>query len=287
MIQTFEQHRSLLFSIAYRMLGTVAEAEDIVQETFLRIRDTAPESIKHPKAFFSQVTTRLCLDYLKSARQQREVYIGPWLPEPVLTKNQHTLEPDKAVERMDSVSMAFMLLLESLSPAERAVFLLREVFDYPYGEIAKIINKEESACRQLFSRAKKHLTDNRPRYDYDEAQHHVLFDQFLLACQTGNINQLESILASEIVVTVDGGGEVTAATRPLNGRDHAARFLNGIFAHGLKYAHFEKVTVNNQVGLIAYNQNQAVILFTMDANEDGIQQLRAIRNPKKLARFQK
>ncbi len=285
MLNSFEEHRSLLFSIAYRMLGSVTEAEDIVQETFLRVKDTADDSITHPKAYLSKITTRLCLDYLKSAQQQREVYIGPWLPEPLLTESQHIIEPDKSVEMMDSISMAFMLLMESLSAAERAVFLLREVFDYDYRTIATILEKDETACRQLFSRAKKHLINNRPRYQQDELRHDELLSSFLSACQTGNVQELESILASEVVMTVDGGGKATAATRPVTGRERVIRFLEGIFAHGLSQVRFETIIVNNQKGLIAYHNDNPVILVMITNDSQAIQQILAIRNPQKLAKI--
>jgi RNA polymerase sigma-70 factor (ECF subfamily) len=249
----------------------------------LRVQDIDFESIQHPKAYLSQIATRLCLDTLKSARNQREVYIGPWLPEPLITKNQRIIEPEKTIETMDSVSMAFMLLIEALSPAERAVFILREVFDYDYSTIAQILEKDESACRQLFSRAKKHLVDNRPRYQQDEQQHDALLNTFLQACQTGNIQELESILASEVLVTVDGGGEVTAATRPIYGRERAVRFLQGIFGRGLNQATFKSVIVTKQNGLLDYKGNKPIILFMIANDKTAIQQVWAIRNPKKLA----
>ncbi len=281
-LSIFEEHRSLLFSIAYRMLGSVNEAEDMVHETFLRVAGQDLTTIEYPKAYLSQITTRLCLDQLKSARHQREIYVGPWLPEPILTKSQPLVEPDRVIETMDSVSMAFMLLIETLSPAERAVFLLREVFDYSYEDIALILEKDESACRKLFSRAKKHLIDNRPRYQHDENQHQALLTQFLEACQTGDLQSLESVLASEVVVTVDGGGKVVAATHPIYGRDHSARFFHGIFEQGLKQIPFKTVTVNNQIGLVGYNDNQPVVLFMFENDGAQIQRIWAIRNPDKL-----
>jgi len=167
----FEAHRPLMFSIAYRMLGSAMEAEDIVQEAYVRYQALSPQTVRSPKAFLSTVVTRLCLNQLESARAKREVYIGPWLPEPVLTESgaamaseAGTSSPSHQVELRESISFAFLLLLEQLTPVERAAFLLREVFDYEYGEIAEILDKDEAACRQILSRAKKHIVEHRPRF---------------------------------------------------------------------------------------------------------------------------
>ena len=285
MIDTFEQYRPLLFSIAYRMVGTVVSAEDIVQETFLRVNDKQEAEIRNPKAYLCQITTRLCLDHLKSAKTQRELYVGPWLPEPLLTESDDLVEPEKIIGKMDSISMAFMLLMENLSPAERAVFLLKAVFDYSYADIAQILGKDQAACRQLFSRAKRHLSANRPRFEPDEKRHDDLLQSFWQACQTGNTTDIESVLAAEVVVTVDGGGQATAATRPIYGRNRAARYLQGIFKRGLSQAQFKFVQANHQQCILVFNDDEPLALFMISTDETSIQHIQAIRNPQKLTMF--
>jgi RNA polymerase sigma-70 factor, ECF subfamily len=205
-METFETYRPLLFAIAYRMLGSAMEAEDIVQETYLRYQRASKDSIRQMKPFLTTILTRLCLDQLKSARAQRENYIGPWLPEPILTDDGALITPNKD----DSISMAFLVLLENLSPPERAVFLLREVFDYDYPEIAQIIGKEEAACRQLFHRAKKHITEHRPRYKSSPEAHQQITLRFMQAITEGDVNGLVSLLADEVALWSDGGGKVGA-----------------------------------------------------------------------------
>ena len=184
--EQFEAHRPLLFSIAYRMLGSATEAEDIMQEAYLRYHAVSPEAIHSPKAFLSTLVIRLCLNQLESARAKREVYVGPWLPEPVLTGagdvtalNAPVPSPSQHAELHESISLAFLVLLEQLTPVERAVFLLREVFDYKYAEIAEILEKDETACRQLFSRAKKHIAEHRPRFKSTPEKHRQLLSQFM------------------------------------------------------------------------------------------------------------
>src|SRR5258707_12058708 len=186
----FEAYRPLMFSIAYRMLGSATEAEDIVQEAFLRYQTTATDEINSHKAFLTTVVTRLCLNQLQSAHNQRETYIGPWLPEPVLTEADNRFAPVQQAELHDSLSMAFLTLLEQLTPLERAVFLLREVFDYEYAEIGAITDQDEVACRQMFSRAKKHIAEHRPRFKPTPEAHRQLFDQFLQAVGTGELDGL-------------------------------------------------------------------------------------------------
>src|SRR5690606_29198030 len=220
-IDPFEEYRSLLFAIAYRMLGSAMEAEDIVQEAYLRYRDTPPESIRSLKSFLTTIVHHLCLDHLKSAQVRRENYVGPWLPEPIITDDNASLRsPLHQITSRESISMAFLVLLESLSPLERAVFLLREVFDYEYAEIAQITGRSESACRQLFSRAKKHIRDNRPRFPASPEDHEKMVVRFMDACVAGDIDGLMSLLAEDVTAWTDGGGKVTGAARyPIQGRD--------------------------------------------------------------------
>lgn len=219
-MEVFQQTRPKLFGIAYRMLGSVAEAEDIVQEAYLRYRDAG--AVQSPEPFLRKVVIRLCLDHLKSAQVQRESYVGPWLPAPVLT------DPFDQASDHESISIAFMLLLERLSPEERAVFLLRDVFDYEYGEIAAIVGKSEDACRQIFSRARKHLTDNRPRFRASADTHRQMLGQFIQAVQIGELDGLKNLLSEAIELRSDGGGKASAATRILKGPERVAQFLIGL-----------------------------------------------------------
>jgi len=219
-LQTFEMHRSLLFSIAYRMLGSVMEAEDMVQETYLRYINTAIDTIESPKAFLSTITTRLCLDHLKSAKVRREEYIGPWLPEPLRTDDATT-----PIDKYEMVSMAALVLLEKLSPLERAVFLLRGVFEYSYTEIAKIVEKSEANCRQSYHRARQYVHQNRPRFKTSPAAQQKLVKGFLQAIQTGDVDSLNALLANDVTLWSDGGGKATAARHPLVDKNRITRLL--------------------------------------------------------------
>src|SRR2546423_11095855 len=223
----YEELRPLLFSIAYRMVSSVSEAEDIVQEAFLRIHRAEAEGteIDSPKAYGSAVVTRLSIDHLKSARARREQYVGEWLPEPLLTDSA----PDAAAqaETADSLSMAFLVLLESLTPVERAVFLLREVFDYDYAEIAKIVQRSEDNCRQLYVRARRHIDQGRPRFEASREQRDELARRFFAAAQLGDTNALIEMLAGDVVVYRDGGGKAPSRTQPIYGRERVAQLMSG------------------------------------------------------------
>ena len=208
--QDFEELRPLLFAIAYRMLGSAVDAEDIVQEAYLRYQAADRENIRAPKAFLTTVVTRLSIDQLKSARRQRESYVGAWLPEPLLTTSGD--QPAELVALNDSLSTAFLVLLETLNPVERAVFLLREVFDYDYAAIAEIVDKSESACRQALHRAREALRSGRPRFHSTADEHRLVFTRFLEACGQGDVQGLEAILAADVTALSDGGGKASAAT---------------------------------------------------------------------------
>lgn len=271
---TFETYRPLLFSIAYRMLGSAMEAEDIVQEAYLRYRSAPEAEIRSPKAFLSTIVTRLCLNQLQ--RGQRETYIGPWLPEPILTV-------DSPTNTLESISMAFLVLLENLSPLERAVFLLREVFDYEYAEIAQIVGREEAACRQLFSRARKHITDNRPRFQTSPEMHREILGRFLQAVGGGDLEGLTSLLAEEVSLWSDGGGKVQAATRPLYGRVDVARFFMGIRRFDMSNAHVDVTLVNGQEAFILReNSGKPLYVFNLEVGDGKIQAVRIVGNPDKL-----
>jgi RNA polymerase sigma-70 factor (ECF subfamily) len=276
---SFEEYRPLLFSIAYRMLGSAMEAEDIVQDAYLRYQATPPERIQSPKAFLSTIVTRLCLDHLKSAQAQRETYIGPWLPEPLLT-GESAMLPSRDY---DSISMAFLVLLESLTPVERAVFLLHEVFDYDYADIARIVGKEEAACRQLFSRAKKHIAERRPRFHSTPEEHQAMIGKFLMAVQGGDLDGLMNLLADDITWYSDGGGKVTAATRPIHGRDRVARFALALPRFRPEGVSVEIAEVNGRPAVIFRRADGTpLFVFTFDVANGKIHRVWAVGNPDKL-----
>jgi len=280
--ETFEENRGLMFSIAYRMLGSAAEAEDIVQEAYLRYQAMPPENIQSHKAFLSTIVTRLSIDHLKSAKVQRETYFGQWLPEPLLTQDD-TLE--SSVD-YDSISIAFLVLLESLTPAERAVFLLHEVFDYSYEEIAHIVDKDMAACRQLLSRAKKHIHARHHRFQTTAEKHHEIILKFALAAQAGELDELTTLLAEDIEWHADGGGKVPAVIRPLHGREKVARLVVGLPRFLPEGSYLEINNINGQPCLVVYYSDgkpHFVFFFTV---EDGkIRQVWVMANPDKLKRI--
>jgi len=294
--EQFERYRPLMFSIAYRMLGSAMDAEDIVQEAWLRYLQADHEEIVSPKAYLSAIVTRLCINQLKSAREQREQYIGPWLPEPILATGNRlaldqpltegvalTVTPAQHLSRADSISMAFLVLLEQLTPAERAVFLLREVFDYDYAEIAAALDKSEAACRQLFSRARKHMAAHRPRFESSTGDQERLVKGFLQAVEVGDVETLTGMLAEDVVVWTDGGGKVFAALQPIHGPDKAARFILGTrrFAPGPYVA--ELAMINGKSGILLRSESGRVFLvIDIDVEDNQIQTFRIIGNPDKL-----
>jgi RNA polymerase sigma-70 factor (ECF subfamily) len=276
--------RPLLFSIAYRMIGSVSEAEDIVQEAYLRYHRAQPADVENPKAYLSAVTTRLAIDHLRSARARREEYIGPWLPEPLLT-DEGAGDPSAQAELADSLSLAFLVLLERLSPVERAAFLLREVFAYPYDEIAEVIGKSEGNARQLVSRARRHVDAERPRFDVDRQAHEELTDRFLEATQSGDIEGLIALLAADVYTYTDGGGKVQAARRPIHGQDQVARFMVAIARpeRGAAGITMHRVDVNGQPGrLMVDAEGRPVGVLTLDVADGLVQTVRIVINPDKL-----
>src|SRR5437660_11659563 len=216
-VESFESYRPYLSSIAYRMLGSAMDAEDMVQETYLRYQTTPAEPIRSLKAYLTTIIIRLCMDQLHLARRKREVYVGPWLPEPILTTTTPSSEdPAERVDREESISLAFLVLLEQLQPFERAVFLLREVFEYEFAEIAMMLDKSEAACRRSFSRAKKHLVDRRPRFPPAPEMHRQLLTSFLAAVRSGEMTTLTNLLSENVILWTDGGGKArTAALHPI------------------------------------------------------------------------
>jgi RNA polymerase sigma-70 factor (ECF subfamily) len=289
MDETFESYRSYLFAIAYRMLGSAMDAEDMVQETWVRYQATPPETIRSLKAWLTTVISRLCVDQLQLAHRKREQYIGPWLPEPILTPEAAALadagNPERRVDLQESVSLAFLMLLEQLQPFERAVFLLREVFGYEFAEIASMLGKTETACRRSFSRAKLHLREHRPRFTASPEAHQRLLMGFFTAAQGGDMNALTGMLAEDVTLWADGGGKVKgAATRPVSGREAVARFILGTRRLLPEGARGEFEEVNGSTALVIHVGDQPFLVLTIEVAQGQIQALRIIGNPEKLTR---
>jgi RNA polymerase sigma-70 factor (ECF subfamily) len=283
-LETFNQHRSLLFAIAYRMLGTVTDAEDMVQETFLRWQQTAEATVKSAKSYLSTIITRLCIDHLRSARVQREQYVGPWLPEPIMTQQQ-TDDPAAQVELADSLSIAFLVVLERLSPIERAVFLLREVFEYDYDEIAQMVGKSPANCRQILRRSRQHITAQRPRFSVSQQQQEQITAKFLEASTQGDLQGLMSLLAKDVIFWSDGGGRVAAALKPLQGAVKVTRFLLAIRSKWLSTSIAQIIEINGQPGMITRVDGCVHSVTTFDIVDGSIQSIYVVRNPEKLKRM--
>ena len=277
--------RPLLFSIAYRMVGSVSEAEDIVQEAFLRYHRARPVDVENPKAYLSAVTTRLAIDHLRSARVRREKYVGPWLPEPLLA-DETVPDPSEEAELADSLSLAFLVLLERLSPVERAAFLLREVFSYPYDEIAQVIDRSEDNARQLVVRARRHVDAERPRFDVSRKEHEELTERFVAATQSGDLEGLVELLAADAYTYTDGGGKAQAPRKTLHGRERVARFMVAITrpGAGADGVTLHPVEVNGRPGRLARDADgNPVGVLSLDVADGLVQTVRIIVNPEKLA----
>jgi RNA polymerase sigma-70 factor (ECF subfamily) len=277
--------RPLLFSIAYRMLGSASDAEDIVQEALLRLhRETvAGTHVVSPKSYLSAVTTRLCIDHLRSARVRREFYVGTWLPEPLLT--EETSDAERHAETADSLSMGFLVLLESLTPVERAVFLLREVFEYDYSEIASVVGKSEENCRQIAVRARRQVQAGKPRFEASKAEREELARRFFEAVGEGAVEDLVGMLAADVVAYADGGGKATAFPRPVHGRERILRILQGPAARGwrLSVTGIRLAEINGQPGAIFLDPDGVpVVAVSLDIADGQVQKLHAVSNPEKL-----
>ena len=285
MSELYEELRPLMFSIAYRMLGSANEAEDIVQEAFLRFHRESDKgtTIESPKAYLSTITTRLSIDHLRSARVRRERYFGTWLPEPLLTdpESEVTVHADTA----DSLSMAFLVLLESLTPVERAVFLLREVFDYGYDEIASIVGKSEDNCRQIAVRARRQVEAKKPRFEVSRRRREELARRFFEAVAKEDAEGLIGLLAADVIAYGDGGGKGPALPRPIYGRDPVVRLLLGATAwvERLGVSGIRSAAINGQPGaLFLDREGRPLVVVTLDIADDQVQTVRAISNPDKL-----
>jgi RNA polymerase sigma-70 factor, ECF subfamily len=279
--QEFEQLRPLLFAIAYRILGSVSEAEDAVQETWLRF-DTSPTQPTSTKAFLSAVVTRISIDILRSARVRREEYVGPWFPEPLLTDPYE--DPEHSAELADSLSMAALLLLERLSPLERAVFVLREVFGFGFPEVASAVGRSEAACRQLALRARRHMDAGRSRFEADRREREELAERFFDAFRDGDVDGLRELLAADVHMVGDGGGKAPQWAKAVIGADNVARVLAAIIPPFLRIGGMvEPHEVNGQPGAVFRDRDGKVVnTWTFDILDGRIQTIRSVINPDKL-----
>jgi RNA polymerase sigma-70 factor (ECF subfamily) len=282
--EVFQEHRKLLFAVAYRMLGTAADAEDAVQDAWLRWSSADRSDVDDPRAYLMRITTNLALDRLRSAQAQRVTYVGPWLPEPMLTS------PDVAedAELAESVSMAMLVVLETLSPLERAVFLLKEVFGFPYAEIAQALDRSETSVRQLGTRARKHVEARRPRFSIDREERRAVTDRFIDATLGGDINKLMEVLAPDVTLWTDGGGKVRAALRTIHGADKVGRWLSSVT--GQPYAgvrpedmRIRLADLNGVPGIVVDGPDRPIGAITVDVDDQGrVVAVHLVANPDKL-----
>jgi RNA polymerase sigma-70 factor, ECF subfamily len=279
--EEFEELRPLLFSIAYRILGSVSEAEDAVQEAWLRYEAT-PTRPRSPKAYLSATVTRISIDVLRSARVRREEYVGPWFPEPLLADPYE--DPTRSAELADSVSMAALLLLERLSPLERAVFVLREVFDFGFPEVASAVGRSEAACRQLAVRARRHMAEGRPRFEADRKEREQLASRFFDALREGDVAGLQDLLAADVSMVGDGGGRAPQLARAIVGAENVARLLASVFPRLARVdVTHEQHEVNGQPGAIFRDRDGKVLhTLALDVLDGQIQAIRLVVNPDKL-----
>jgi RNA polymerase sigma-70 factor, ECF subfamily len=279
-LESFREHRPLLFSIAYRMLGSAAEAEDLLQETYLRWQRAEPAEVRSPKDYLSTTVTRLAVDHLRSARVRREVYVGPWLPEPLVGVDEH--DPIAALDLAESLSTAFLVLLERLTPTQRGAFLLHEVFGYEYPEVARILGTSEANCRQLVRRAKQLIAHGRPRFELEPSAAGDLAQRFLDACTTGDLDSLLTLLAADAVAWADGGGKFSAARRPVLGAERVARFITGVIRKWHAAGEVRVAPVSGGRGLLLYTGGRLRGVVTAAASAGHIQSVFIVMNPDKL-----
>jgi RNA polymerase sigma-70 factor (ECF subfamily) len=284
---TFEPHRRRLLGLAYRMLGSMAEAEDAVQEAYLRWHDADRSRVEDPKAFLMTTTTRICLDVLKSARMRREAYVGPWLPDPVT--DTAALAPDAQTELAEDLSVALLLALDRLSPLERAAFLLHDVFDYSFAQVSDALGRNEDACRQLASRARTHIRAARPEGAIPahahslDPKHAELLSAFMSASRSGDLSALTRLLASDARLVTDGGGKVSAALNVIEGANHVAAFLAGAVRKGwTDEMTFRFDTINGLPGLIVTEPRGLVQTTAFEIEDDAVKAIYVVRNPDKL-----
>jgi RNA polymerase sigma-70 factor (ECF subfamily) len=284
-MESFEALRPRLFAIAYRMVGTVMDAEDILQEVYLRWQATDQMEVASPEAFLTTMVTRLAIDHLRSAQVKREQYVGPWLPEPVLDAPAAGVAAPDTEEHLlltESLSTAFLVLLEALNPLERAIFLLHDVFDYDFAEVAAIVGKSEANCRQIARRARAAITERRPRFAPSPGKADQLLQQFMHSCETGDLPGLVNLLAGDVVLWTDSGGKVTAARHPVAGAKKVASLLLGLTRRLPPASEVRRAPVNGQPGLVYLVEGELHAVFSFDYADDRIQVIHVIVNPDKL-----
>ncbi|CAL9389442.1 ECF RNA polymerase sigma factor SigJ [Streptomyces sp. enrichment culture] len=281
--EVFEEHRPVLLGVAYRMLGRVADAEDVVQDAWLRWAGGDRSEVREPRGYLVRITTRLAIDRLRQIKARGETYVGPWLPEPYLTDFGDTA-PDTAEQAVlaDSVSLAVLVVLESLSPLERAVFVLREAFGYPYADIAAMLDRGEPAVRQLAGRARKHVEERRPRYEVDPARRRDLTERFLAAAAGGDLEALMELLAPDVHLVGDGGGKSRAPLRVLRSADKVGRFLLGAARRSVPDLSFRFVELNGGPAVLVLSGDKPDAVFQLDVADGRIQTVYVLRNPDKL-----
>jgi RNA polymerase sigma-70 factor (ECF subfamily) len=284
--EAFERYRALLFSIAYRMIGSASDAEDLVQEAYLRYQASASEQIVSLKAYLTTIITHLALDYLKSARVAREQYVGTWLPEPILTSEDSGI-PLAGIEQQEALSLAFLRLLETLSPPERAVFLLHEIFDYPFSEIGTILSKSPANCRQIFHRARQALQDRRARFDPEPQRQRQLLHSFLSASQAGDMAALTRLLAQDAVSWADSGGKVQANLKPIYGKLAVARFWLSVTRKNQIPLTVTEAEINGSPALLFWVEDRLIGVMSLTLSDAGIEEIYALLNPEKLAYLQR
>jgi RNA polymerase sigma-70 factor (ECF subfamily) len=280
-LSVFEEHRQLLFGIAYRMLGSVTDAQDMVQESYLRWQQAAAESIRSPRAWLTTVVTRLCLNHLQLARVKRETYVGSWLPEPLV--DERASDPADTSTLADSLSLAFLVLLETLSPTERAVFILREGFECEFSDIANIVEKSEANCRQILARARKRIDERRPRFDASRAEAEKLVAPFVAALRDGNLETMLAHLSENVVLVADGGDKPGALLRPLQGAGAVARaMLHATRKHGVTEAEMRPASINGLPGFVRFQNGHALAVLAFGVTGGRIEAVFVISNPDKL-----
>lgn len=282
----FEEHRPVLTGVAYRMLGRIADAEDVVQEAWLRWSAEGRADVREPRAFLVRITTRLAIDRLRQSRARREAYVGPWLPEPVVTDFGPAV-PDAAERAVlaESVSLAVLVVLESLSPLERAVFVLREAFGFPFAQIATVLDRSEAAVRQLAGRAKRHVEERKPRYDVDPAERRDLTNRFLAAAGGGDLDALLSLLAPDVRLVGDSGGKTRAPLRVIEGADKVGRFVAAVSVEAVKGAELRFLELNGAPGVLVLIDGKPDSVVQLEVRDGAVQCVYIVRNPDKLGAF--
>jgi RNA polymerase sigma-70 factor, ECF subfamily len=283
MSDVFDTHRRLLFTVAYDLLGSVADAEDVVQETWLRWSRVAQDEVREPRAYLVQIATRQALNRIRANQARRETYVGPWLPEPLLAEGDPADEIVDGAARGEAVSLAMLVVLETLSPLERAVFVLREVFGMSHEEVAATLDRSPASVRQLAHRAREHVQARRPRFDADTDEQRRVTQEFLQACFTGDLDRLLGLLAPDVILTSDGGGKRQAALRPIVGSEKVGRFMVAVSQGGAEGAEIRFESINGQIGIVARKDGEAHYVGLLGVTDGRISEILIIANPDKLA----